>query len=150
MMLPAGVEIFEPLTVDERHVEAVRMLLAQLTTNPAAFDKDALRAIVESPCTHLFLLSSGGRVCGMLTLGEYVSPTGRKCAVEDVVVDASLRGKSLGRRLVEYALDYVARTGGGTVFLTSRPSRVAANNLYRSLGFVKRDTNFYKKEVEAL
>lgn len=150
MMQNDGVEIFELLVADRHHVDAVRALLAQLTDRPVDFDIAMMRAITDAPSTHLFLLSFHGCVRGMLTLAEYVSPTGRKCSVEDVVVDASLRGKSLGRRLVEFALEYVARTGGGMVFLTSRSSRVAANNLYRSLGFVKKETNFYKKEVEAL
>jgi len=34
--------------------------------------------------------------------------------------------------------------GAKTVDLTSRPSREAANRLYRRLGFVERETNVYR------
>ncbi len=36
------------------------------------------------------------------------------------------------------------------VDLTSRPSRVAANNLYKKLGFQMRDTNCYRHQLDPL
>jgi ribosomal protein S18 acetylase RimI-like enzyme len=38
--------------------------------------------------------------------------------------------------------------GAKTVDLTSRPSREAANHLYRNAGFELRDTNVYRYEPE--
>jgi ribosomal protein S18 acetylase RimI-like enzyme len=67
--------------------------------------------------------------------------------VEDVVVDETLRGRSLGRRLVEHAIEYASRCGKVTLMLTSRPSREAANALYRSSGFSLKETNVYKKDL---
>jgi hypothetical protein len=36
-----------------------------------------------------------------------------------------------------------------TIDLTSRPSREAANHLYQTSGFVKRDTNVYRYDPRA-
>ena len=45
------------------------------------------------------------------------------------------------------ALRRAAAAGARTVDLTSRPSREAANRLYRRLGFVERETNVYRYEL---
>ena len=42
---------------------------------------------------------------------------------------------------------FYARThGGGTIMLTSRPQRVAANQLYQSLGMQLKPTNVYQTQ----
>ena len=84
----------------------------------------------------------------MLTLGEYLAPTGRKMWIEDVVVDSAVRGRSFGRAMVEYAVGYAREMGGGVLMLTSRPSRVAANALYRSCGFEPKETNVYEMKMK--
>jgi ribosomal protein S18 acetylase RimI-like enzyme len=43
-----------------------------------------------------------------------------------------------------FALDTLRSLGAAGVELTSRPARVAANKLYRSLGFARRETNVYE------
>ena len=55
------------------------------------------------------------------------------------------RGRHLGRRLLEAVIGY-ARTELRDIdlHLTSRPQRVAANQLYQSLGFERRETNCYR------
>jgi ribosomal protein S18 acetylase RimI-like enzyme len=49
---------------------------------------------------------------------------------------------------MEHLIDY-ARTELKEVdiYLTSRPQRVAANELYQSLGFRRKETNVYKLEI---
>jgi ribosomal protein S18 acetylase RimI-like enzyme len=84
----------------------------------------------------------------MLTLASYLAPTGRKWWIEDVVVDERYRGCGIGQALVENAALEVHNHGGGSLLLTSRPSREAANRLYQRAGFEKRETNVYKKSVE--
>ena len=64
--------------------------------------------------------------------------------MEDVVVDSSARGQGAGRALVEAAVAHAGELGARTVDLTSRPSREAANRLYRRAGFELRETNVYR------
>ena len=122
-----------------------------------------LRA-AESPSTHLFVAldEAGapapggpvacpadalppGRIVGCASLCVFDSPTGRKASVEDVVVASTHRGRGIGRALLEHLVDYARRELAPIdLHLTSRPSRVAANELYRSLGFQPRATNPYR------
>ena len=137
------VRIFEVTEPKAEYVEPISRLLKQLSSSQHTFSVDTLRQLVGCETTHLFLLEEHGEVCGMLTVCSAFSPTGCKMWIEDVVVDTACRGRSYGRRLVEHAIGYAAGCGGVTLMLTSRPSRVAANALYRSAGFLQKETNVY-------
>lgn len=125
-------------------VGPIRHLLGQLTTKEMEFDLEALERIVQSPSSELFILR-GEEVVGMLTIGIYSSPTGRKVWVEDVVVDSRWRGQGLGRELINEAIKYCQRElAPCTLMLTSNPARIEANELYRTSGFEPKHTNVYK------
>ena len=142
--MAGDIRIFEATEAKELYVDAVNRLLVQLSSSPVEFCRESLGAIVDSPSSHLFFAECDGVIVGMLTVGEYLAPTGRKMWVEDVVVDEAMRGRSIGRMLVDRAIAYSKKYGKGTLMLTSRPSRVAANRLYRSCGFEPKETNMYR------
>jgi ribosomal protein S18 acetylase RimI-like enzyme len=54
-------------------------------------------------------------------------------------------GETLNREAIARAL----AAGATTVNLTSRPSREAANRLYRRIGFEQRDTNVYRYDLRS-
>lgn len=133
-------------------VAAVTKLVPQLSSSPPPTD-DEVAAIVGSPATVLFVArlggegeseGEGGEIVGILTLAVFRIPTGVRSRIEDVVVDASARGRGVGEALVLAALDRAYDAGARTVDLTSRPSRGAAGLLYERLGFERRDTNVYR------
>lgn len=136
--------IITPTGYEPAHYEGVCRLLGQLTTRDITFTPGHYEALVASPGSRLFLLLCGEGVVGMLTIGIYLSPTGSKAWIEDVVVDTAFRGHGFGRLLVSHAIRYAAQQGIDTLMLTSNPRRTAANALYRSLGFERKETNMYK------
>lgn len=142
-----GVSVYELKEAVTALVEPINRLLRQLSSSPHQFTLDSLEAIVQSANSHLFIAEVDGVVAGMLTLCDYLAPTGRKMWIEDVVVDEAARGRSIGRLLVNTAIEYAKSIGPGTLMLTSRPSREVANALYRSCGFVFKETNNYKMDV---
>ena len=132
--------------VDEELVSAFRRLVPQLSSSAPAPTADQLREMIESPCTTVLLARAraGGGIVGSLTLAVFRIPTGVRAWIEDVVVDSSARGKGVGEALSREALRLAVEKGARTVELTSRPSRAAANRLYRRLGFVERETSVYR------
>lgn len=88
-----------------------------------------------------------GQIVGCATLCPFCSPTGRKASVEDVIVLPECQGLGLGRRLMLHLLEEARKQAPLTLQLSSRPSREAANALYRRLGFVQRETNAYKLDL---
>ncbi|MDQ4134018.1 MAG: GNAT family N-acetyltransferase [Actinomycetota bacterium] len=120
-------------------------LVPQLSRSSPVPGADELREIVESPATVLLVAHDDARaVVGSLTLVLFRIPTGLRAWIEDVVVDQAARGQGVGEALSREALRRAAEAGARTVDLTSRPSREAANRLYRRLGFQPRETNVYR------
>ncbi|MFO7673714.1 MAG: GNAT family N-acetyltransferase, partial [Lutibacter sp.] len=61
--------------------------------------------------------------------------------------DGSQRGKGYGKEIMLHAMRFAESMGAKSIDLTSRPFRIAANQLYIDLGFEKRDTNVYRYHV---
>lgn len=128
-------------------VAPINALLSELSSREIVATEASLRTITESPTTHLFVVRHSADIVGMLTLGVYIAPTGRKVWIEDVVIRATHRGRGVGRALLSHAIDYARQYRPCSLILTSNPARIAANALYRSQGFEQRATNVYKMEL---
>ena len=96
----------------------------------------------------MFVARVNNEIVGLLTLAMFRIPTAMRAWIEDVVVDSSARGHGVGEALNLAAIAEAKRRGAKTVDLTSRPSREAANKLYQRIGFVERDTNVYRFDVQ--
>ena len=118
--------------------------LVELLDPSAGLDATAVRSAIQTGTAVVIVRRRRGRIVASATIARFSSPTGTHHRIEDVIVDPQLRGRGTGRRLMEYALEHLRETGASSVELTSRPSRIAANALYRSLGFKPRRTNVYE------
>ena len=139
-------------------VRAIHHLLPQLSGSARLPSGLEIDEIVASRATTLLFASDDGSgsdeadevgerdgpIVGMLTLVTFRLPTGVRAWIEDVVVDTGARGRGVGEALTQAAIELAADRGAQTVDLTSRPSREAANRLYRRMGFEPRETNVYR------
>ncbi len=147
------ISIAEVTEVDDEIVDAFVRLIPQLSKSNPPPTADELRAMASSRSSVLLVArdaSQDDMIIGSLTLALFRIPTGMRAWIEDVVVDEAARGKGVGRTLNEFALDRAREAGAKTVDLTSRPSREAANRLYKSIGFEQRETNVYRFMTETL
>ncbi len=132
----------------EKLYEAVVKLLPEVTSEREVPSKQFFKSILASENVHFFIAELDDRqIAGMLTIGTYNTPSGMKVWIEDVVVDKERRGEGIGKELMLAAVDYSRSLGADMVQLTSRPSRTAANRLYRNLGFEQYETNVYKFQL---
>jgi ribosomal protein S18 acetylase RimI-like enzyme len=136
--------IIEITEFSEYILSSLNELLPQLSSSASLLSKKSLVQIIESPASHLLMAEEDGKYFGSLTLVVFPIPTGVRGWIEDVVVSESARGKGVGKLLSEHAVTLANSLGAKTVDLTSRPSRVAANSLYKKVGFVERSTNVYR------
>ncbi len=119
-------------------------LIPQLSSSAPPMTLGQLKDFLDTSAITLFIATHEGRTIGMLTLAMFPIPTGIRAWIEDVVVDIDARGLGAGALLTTTAVEHAKRYGAVTVDLTSRPSREAANTLYRKVGFVQRETNVYR------
>jgi ribosomal protein S18 acetylase RimI-like enzyme len=139
------VRVEDTTEVGEQLAAQLDALIPQLSSSAPPLGREAWQAIAEAPATHLLVARDGdGRAIGMLTLALFTIPTGVRAWIEDVVVDTGARGRGVGERLTAEAIRIANAHGARTVDLTSRPSREAANRLYRRMGFEARETNVYR------
>lgn len=141
-------EIKDIAIVDENVINAFNRLLPQLTNDIQMPSKEYLQSLAESENTHLIIAYDGNVIIGTTTLIINKLPSGIKAWIEDVIVDDTVRGKGVGKQLVNFAIKLAKEKGIKKIDLTSNPQRVAANGLYIKLGLKKRDTNMYRFMVE--
>lgn len=135
--------IEELKSVDLNSLNELNGLLTQLSDD-AQTSEDRLKFVVNADYIHLIVVKDNGRIIGALTLIENKLLSTYKASIEDVVVDTKYRGQGIGKQLIEYAISIANNSGIEKIDLTSRPGRIAANELYKKLGFELRDTNVYR------
>ena len=140
-------EIIEIKEYTPELLDAINILLPQLSSTASFLTESALKQIITAPSSHLLMAVENNRYYGSLTLVVYKIPTGTRACIEDIVVSSEARGRGVGARLTEYAINLAKQLGAETVNLTSRASREAANELYKKLGFEKRETNAYRYKI---
>lgn len=136
--------------------DELKGLMAELTER-VVLTPEALENVLKDESSHLYVMVEGltpnpslngeGRIIGCATLCVFHSPTGRKASIEDVVVSSEYRGQHLGRQLVEHLIEQARAYAPIELMLTSNPKRVAANQLYQSLGFKRKETNCYRMTI---
>ena len=84
------------------------------------------------------------------TIEKYLGKDYEVLSSKGHIRDLSTKGKyGLGVDLEhDFKPDYVTIKGKSKLMLTSRPERLVANNLYKSLGFKPRNTNVYRMDFK--
>ncbi len=129
----------------EELAAALEHLVPQLSRSNPPPSLDGVRAMLaHDAVTQLLARREDGSIVGVSTLIAFPIPTGWRAWVEDVIVDEASTNQGIGRLLLNAMVACARELGCKTVELTSRPSREAANHLYRSAGFEVRETNVYR------
>jgi ribosomal protein S18 acetylase RimI-like enzyme len=125
---------------------ALQVLVPQLSRSNPPPSLDAVRAMLaHDAITQFVARREDGAIVGVSTLATFPIPTATRGWVEDVIVDEASNNQGIGRLLLDAMVARAKELGCKTVDLTSRPSREAANHLYRKAGFEVRETNVYRR-----
>ncbi len=130
--------------VTAQAVNDLNGLMKQLRGGEKAIGtRTELRAILENKNVVMVVAQEGQRIVGVATLYIQQKIGKRTSQIEDVVVDEEFRGQGIGKKLVQALIAAAKSRKVGTIHLTSRPERTAANSLYKKLGFALKKTNPY-------
>jgi ribosomal protein S18 acetylase RimI-like enzyme len=133
---------------EECDAAALAELMTQLGYATSADEMTSrLRAIFHDKTFATFVAVEADEVCGMIGVSasssyEHNDRNGRIIAL---VVDARMRRRGLGRQLLAFAEDYLARENVGRIVLTSRFTREEAHKFYESLGYMRTGLRFMKQ-----
>jgi GNAT superfamily N-acetyltransferase len=130
-------------------VDTINRFVSQLTGNESVITMQQLESIVADPNSHLFFaVNDEGEYQGMISVGIYTTPIGKKAWIEDVVVDELYRGLGVGKALTLFAIQYAKKEQADVLMLTSKPARINANKLYKKTGFKPKETNVYRMKLK--
>ena len=122
----------------ESDAPAVTALLAQLGY---PFESEAvapvLAEVVADPAHVALVAEEDGEVVGFVNANfrpqlHHLAPVG---TIDELVVDASRRGRRIGERLVEAVLEEARRRGADVVEVMTHERRKRARAFYRRCGF---------------
>lgn len=135
-------------TDDAKELHAsLQHLVPQLSKSNPPPSLEAVLAMLSHDATTQFLARrDDGTIIGVATLSTFPIPTAIRSWVQDVIVDEASNNQGIGRMLLDAMVARAGELDAKTVDLTSRPSREAANHLYRNAGFEVRETNVYRFE----
>ena len=83
----------------------------------------------------VFVAEENGHVLGYIT--TRMDREASKGRIPNLAVDEAARGRGLGRRLIEHALEYFRREGMAYVMIETMSNNAVGQHLYPSCGFVE-------------
>lgn len=124
-------------------LEAFDRLIPQLTRAPIPSPAELQKFLDSESVLIVARVQKSGLIIGAGTLGVFRTPSGLHAHIEDVIVDAEMRGQGIGEEIVRQLFEVARGMGLKGVSLTCNPRRIAANRLYQKMGFKKWETNVY-------
>lgn len=137
----------ELLTYTYSDFSDLSVLMQELSGN-IVFTRESLERLLADSNSHLYVAREEGRIVACACLCIYHQPFSTDATIESVVVSSKMRGKGLGRKLMQHLIAEASRMNVDCIHLTSNPKRVAANALYQKMGFVRNETNCYVMAVK--
>lgn len=141
------IKIFRLKNADKKILASLNRLLPQLSEKERPISLRELEKIFEQKNFFLFVAREKEEIVGMASMYITKLISGIDANIDDVVVDEHYRGKGIGKSLMEKLMATAKKKGAAYIDLTSKPQRIAANELYKRLGFKRRDTNVWRLTI---
>lgn len=107
-------------------------------------NEELLNNALNDANVHVYVIRDEGRIVATGTLCIKHTLEFTIADIESVVVSSKCRSRGYGKELMTAMVEAAKKMNVHHIQLTSNPARVAANQLYQVLGFVRYETNCYK------
>ena len=107
-------------------------------------NEDLLNNALNDANVHVYVIRDGSHIFATGTLCIKHTLEFTIADIESVVVSSKCRGRGYGKDLMMAMIEAAKGFKVHHIQLTSRPARIAANQLYQELGFERYETNSYK------
>ena len=124
-----------------------------VTPGPARL-ADRIRPLLAGGDTVVLLGGTGPDGLAVLRFRAAIWSDGLECYLAELYVKPQLRGRGLGRAIMQKSMEVARARGADYMDLGTSEDDVAARSLYESLGFINREngpegpiTYFYEREL---
>ena len=107
-------------------------------------NEELLNNALNDANVHVYVIRDGSHILATGTLCIKHTLEFTIADIESVVVSSKCRGRGYGKELMTAMIEAAKKMNVHHIQLTSRPARIAANQLYQELGFERYETNSYK------
>lgn len=118
----------------------VNKLIEQLDPSAKVNESSLYKASVNGYINKVY---KKGKLVGMGWIFPRQTLLRRQAVVEDMIVDEKYRGKGMGEKILLDLIAWAKVNGVEMIELTTNPKRIAANSLYKKVGFWLHETNHY-------
>lgn len=118
----------------------VKKLINQLDSSAVLNEQSLYKAMFNG---YLAKIEKNGRLLGMGWIFPRQTLLRKQAVIEDMIVDEKYRGQGLGEKILLDLIGWAKKEGVEVVELTTNPKRIAANSLYKKVGFKLHETNHY-------
>lgn len=115
---------------------------------------DTVRRLLEDSEIVVMLAGSGPDGLSLFRFRPALWAEGPETYLQELYVIPALRGRGIGRRLLEATIEYARAAGASGIDLNTSETDTAARNLYESMGFTNREGGpdgpsmlFYEREL---
>ena len=137
----------ELLSFSSQDLNDLNALMQELSATSFC-DETLLCNALNDANTHVYVIREDNHIIATGTLCVKHTLEFVIADVESVVVSSKHRGHGYGKELMNAMIDMAKNLDVHHIQLTSNPRRVAANQLYQSIGFERYDTNCYKMVIK--
>src|SRR3989344_5158851 len=125
-------------------INRIKELVKQLDSSAEIEEYNLYKAVI---CGYVSKIHDGERLVAMGWIFSRQTLLRHQAVVEDMIVDENCRGKGYGRKILRDLIRWAKSKGVEVIELTTNPKRIAANELYKSEGFILHPTNPYLYKV---
>jgi len=124
----------------EYDLKTVKNLVYQLDPSANVNEQSLYKAILNG---YLSKVEDKGKLVGIGWIFPRRTLLRKQAVVEDMIVNGDYRGQGLGEKILRDLIKWAKKEGVEVIELTTNPKRVAANSLYKKVGFKLHETNHY-------
>jgi len=125
-------------------IERVKELTNQLDSSAVLDEQFLYKAIINGFVSKIY---EGEKLIGLGWIFARQTMLRKQAVIEDMIVDDAYRGKGYGQKMLLELIDWAKKEGVDAIELTSNPKRIAANELYKKVGFILHPTNHYLYKI---
>ncbi|WP_442845920.1 GNAT family N-acetyltransferase [Leeuwenhoekiella sp. H156] len=96
---------------------------------------DCMYETYDTASSQYFVVTDDDHILGGAGIAPLANYEGPVCELQKMYIDSSLRGKGVGKQLMQTCLDFARTAGFEKVYLETMPYMQAAQQLYLKSGF---------------
>lgn len=121
-------------------LDQIKSLIFELDSNAISSEESLYKALLNG---YISKIEIDGKLVGMGWIFPRQTLLRRQAVIEDLIVANTVRGEGHGEHILLDLINWAKKEGVEVIELTTNPKRIAANNLYKKVGFRLHETNHY-------